>query len=270
MKHLKLKMSALAVLALAGCVENPVISDARADYRDMSRPELAVDMRVEGDNTGAAREFPVNGNAQHYRAYVQATPNERYRLRVTNNSGERIGVVIAVDGRNIISGKQSNLRNDERMYILEPYASGTYEGWRSGQNQTNRFFFTQASNAYATAWGDTSAMGVIAMAAYPEKPRLPPPPVMHGNRMEAAPAAAPMMRPAPGTGYGESTWSPSHSVDFEPVGSPMEKLFLKYEWRETLCEKRVLLECRAVQPPRPGNNRFWPENGGYAPPPPRH
>ena len=94
--------------------------------------------------------------------------------------------------------------------------------------------------------------------------------VMHGNRMEAAPAAAPMMRPAPGTGYGESTWSPSHSVDFEPVGSPMEKLFLKYEWRETLCEKRVLPECRAVQPPRPGNNRFWPENGGYAPPPPRH
>ncbi|QTR50688.1 hypothetical protein [Candidatus Thiothrix anitrata] len=264
MKHLQLKMTALAMFVIAGCAETPVISDAQADYRDISRPVLAVDMRVDGDNSGAAREFPVNANPRHYRAYVQATPNERYRLRVTNNSGERVGVVIAVDGRNIISGKQSNLRNDERMYILEPYASGTYEGWRSGQNRTNRFFFTQATNSYAAAWGDSSALGVIALAAYAEKPRRPPPRETH--RMEVAPAAAPMMRPSPGTGYGESTWSPSNTVDFMPVKHPMNKLFLKYEWRETLCEKRILPECRMHQP---SGNRFWPENGGYAPPPPR-
>lgn len=268
MKYLKPKMAALAVFAIAGCVENPVISDAQADYREVSRPALAVDMQVQGDRSGTSREFPVNNNAKHYRAYVQANPGERYRLHVTNNSGERIGVVIAVDGRNIISGKQSNLRKDERMYILEPYASGSYEGWRSDQNRTNRFFFTESTNSYAAAWGDTSAMGVIAMAAYAEKPRRPPPPPIaydESRRMGAAPAA-PSARPAPGTGYGESTYSPSHTVEFDPVSQPMEKLFLKYEWRQTLCEKRILPECRT---PAAGN-RFWPDNGGYAPPPSRH
>lgn len=272
MKHLKLKMTALALFAVAGCVENPVINDAQADYRETYRPALAVDMQVQGDQSGSAREFPVNSNPQHYRAYVQANPGERYRLRVTNNSAQRIGVVIAVDGRNIISGKQSNLRNDERMYILEPYESGNYEGWRSGQNLTNRFFFTEAASSYAAAWGDTSAMGVIALAAYAEKPHLPPPPhARYGdNRMEAAPAAMPApARPSPGTGYGENTYSPSHTVAFDPVASPMQKLFLKYEWRETLCQKRILPECRTTTPAA-GGNRFWPDNGGYAPPPPHH
>jgi hypothetical protein len=41
--------------------------------------------------------------------------------------------VISVDGRNIVSGQQSWLKNSERMYILEPYASYEYAGWRSGQ-----------------------------------------------------------------------------------------------------------------------------------------
>lgn len=269
MKSMSLKISALALLVMAGCVDNPIISDANAEGgRALARPALSVDMKVIGDSTGNSREFPVNSNPAHYRAYIQANPNERYRLRVTNNTGQRVGLVIAVDGRNIISGARSDLNNSERMYILEPYASGSYEGWRSGQNRTNRFFFTEAGNSYAAAWGDTSAMGVIAMAVYPEKRPPPPPPIAYSDRM-AAPAMAPAPAPrAPGTGYGESTWSPSHSVDFDPVARPMEKLFLKYEWRDTLCQKHILPECR-VRPPQPPSNRFWPDNGGYAPPPPR-
>lgn len=262
MKSLKFKVAAFALLATAGCVDTSGISNAQAAY-DMPRPALSVGLTVQGDQSGTAREFPVSGDASNYRAYVQAAVGERYRLNVRNNSPERIGVVIAVDGRNIISGAKSYLRNDERMYILEPYASGSYEGWRSSSNSTNRFFFTESGDSYAAAWGDNSAMGVIAMAVYPEKPRMPPPPIMY-DKMEAAPAAAPAApRAAPGTGYGESTYSPSHSVDFDPVSTPSEKVFLKYEWRDTLCQKHILPECRASG----GNNRFWPE-GGYAPPPP--
>ncbi len=270
MKSMRLKISALALLVMAGCVDNPVISNANAeDGRILPRPALSVDMKVVGDSSGSAREFPVSADPAHYRAYIQANQNERYRLRVTNNSGQRVGLVIAVDGRNIISGARSDLRNSERMYILEPNETGSYEGWRSGQNRTNRFFFTDAGSSYAAAWGDNSAMGVIAMAVYPEKWRPPPPPIAYSDRMAAAPAMAPAPAPAAreaGTGYGESTWSPSHSVDFDPAGSPMEKLFLKYEWRETLCQKHILPECRV--PPPPPHNRFWPDNGGFAPPPP--
>lgn len=267
MKSVKMKVSALALLAAVMSIDNLVIKDAQAEGRReavLPRPALSVDMNVIGDSTGNAREFPVNANPAHYRAYVQANPNERYRLRVTNHTGQRVGLVIAVDGRNIISGRRSDLRNNEHMYILEPYATGNYDGWRSDRNRTNRFFFTDAGESYAAAWGDRSAMGVIAMAVYPEKHRSPP--VAYSRR--AAPMAAPAGAAAreAGTGYGESAWSPSHTVDFEPIGRPMEKLFLKYEWRDTLCQKRILPECR--MPPPPPHNRFWPDNGGYAPPPP--
>ena len=45
---------------------------------------------------------------------------------------------------------------------------------------------------------------------------------------------------------------------FEPEPQALEKAFIKYEWRETLCRLGVI---------RTQRNRFW--NEGYAPPPPR-
>ena len=100
------------------------------------------------DNQGKLPEFPLNTDPLHYRAYVQARQNDRYRLRVVNNSNQRIALVIAVDGCNMLSGQQSWLANNERMYVLNPHDSGDYEGWRTGTNQTDRFYFTEAVNSY--------------------------------------------------------------------------------------------------------------------------
>jgi hypothetical protein len=111
-------------------------------------------------------------------------------------------------------------------------------------------------------------MGVIALAVYPERPR---PQVMEqmSDMARAAPGAAKAMEKresAAGTGYGETTYSPSVTVSFEPLPQAIEKVFLKYEWRETLCKKGILDVCQ----PLPPKNRFWPDdNSGYAPPPPR-
>jgi hypothetical protein len=255
-----------------------------ADYQPAPRPYLPVDIKVTGDNTGAAREFPFQGNSNYYRAYIQANPNERYRIRVTNNSNDRVGLVLAVDGRNIVSGQKSYLGNGERMYILGPHQSASYEGWRTSQNQTNRFFFTSAANSYAGAWGDNSAMGVIAMAVYAEVPHPTVMPYSYNSSEASAdsaraapragaarPSARPSARvaPAPGTGYGEGHYSPSYNVEFAAQSSPMQKVFLKYEWRQTLCQMKALPECRTTRPRQP-TNRFWPDNREYAPPPPRH
>jgi hypothetical protein len=237
---------------------------------------LPVMLTVQGDKQGNLREFRLNNDASHYRAYIEAMPNERYRLRVVNNSEQRVGLVIAVDGLNIISGKKSYLANNERMYILNPHDSADYDGWRTTTSQTNRFYFTEANNSYAAAWGDTSAMGVIAMAVYPERPR----PEVYYNKdttmrgvAESSRMQAPALASAPGTGYGENSYSPTVSVSFEPTPEPMEKIVLKYEWRETLCSKGVLPECSAQD--NNGGNRLWQnsnpnENGGFAPPPPAH
>jgi hypothetical protein len=251
----------MAMLGMTACASDPVIGGENIT----APPYLPVTLSVQSDNQGKLPEFPLNTDSSHYRAYVQATQNDRYRLRVVNNSNQRVGLVIAVDGRNIVSGQQSWLANNERMYILNPHDSADYEGWRTGTNQTNRFFFTAAQNSYAAAWGDNSAMGVIAMAVYAERPR---PVILNKDEVTTGSASESRAAPAPsaGTGFGETTYSPSTTVSFEPNSEPLEKLFFKYEWRETLCRKGILRECSYDN--SNNTNRMWQPNEGFVPPPP--
>jgi hypothetical protein len=212
------------------------------------------------------------------RAYVQAEHGRNYGVRVRNNSGARIGLVIAVDGRNIISGQKSNLRSNEPMYVLGAYQQATYEGWRTSDTRVQRFFFTEAEDSYADAWGDRSAMGVIAVAAFREMPRAQPRrPLALQERapsasapgesrlrksMESADSAS-----APGTGFGDGHDSHSVRVYFTPREQPFTTHYLKYEWRQTLVDLGIIHEAL----PR---NRFWLDQPGqmqgFAPYPPGH
>ncbi|MFZ4792167.1 MAG: hypothetical protein ACOYMW_14970 [Candidatus Competibacteraceae bacterium] len=244
-----------------------------------------LEVNVVDDRGRTLQEYPVRGEGggQLHKAYVEATRGRNYSVQVRNRGNERIGVVIAVDGRNIISGDRSNLSSSERMYVLGPNQQESYEGWRTGKDRVNRFYFTDEGDSYAGAWGDYSAMGVIAVAAFRENTpqqswsqdgpgysdqrglRRPP-----SSAESAAPSAgaAPRMQSAPGTGYGESEWSPSRKVEFEAERQPFAKFLLKYAWRETLCRQGVI-DCGGnTRPPR--SNRLWDENKNYTPPPPLH
>ncbi len=245
----------------------------------------SVDVRIVSDNAGEAPLYPVSARYPAKKVYAEAVKGENYKISVRNKLGRRVGVVIAVDGRNIVSGKKSWLRNNERMYILEPHASYEYSGWRSGQDQINRFYFTEVPDSYAAAFGDQSAMGVIAVAVYPEVQRyepsqqlrsqssdsvMPPPPSTASERRKSAAPSSPSAKAesadrAAGTGYGRSEYSPSHTVAFDPESRSVENIYIKYEWRNTLCQKGIINCSRPYSKP---NNRLW-DNGGYAPPPPR-
>lgn len=257
--------------SLSACANNHNQPHNMSGIPAVFLPAPTVKLQVIGDNNGVLSEYPVNADPAHYQAYIQATQNERYQLRISNNSDQRVGVVIAVDGRNIISGEKSYLQNNERMYILAPHSADTYSGWRTSANQVNRFYFTEASDSYAAAWGDNSAMGVIALAVYAEQPRTEERQQMSDSTASPAPAAAESLnRPKKqaGTGFGENTYSPTVTVNFMPQPGAIEKAFLKYEWHETLCQKRILPNCQSAPPP--SQNRFWPdENKGFAPAPPR-
>jgi hypothetical protein len=210
------------------------------------------------------------------RAYLEAERERNYGIRVRNFSGERIGLVIAVDGRNILSGQKSHLRANEPMYVLGPHDQATYEGWRTSDTKVHRFFFTDVENSYVEAWGDRSAMGVIAVAAFREVPQAQP--KRRSGRPEAAPglsapgesrsgkaAESADAANAAGTGFGDDRYSRSVRVHFQPQRHAFAKQFLKYEWRDTLVRLGVIRQAPPV-------NRFWPEQveqaQGFAPYPP--
>ena len=219
--------------------------------------------------------YPTGTSDAKKKVYAEAGKGDEYAIVIRNLLPRRVGLVVAVDGRNIISGQKSWLRNSERMYILGPFETGQYRGWRTGGDRVNRFYFTDAADSYASAFGDESAMGVIAVTAYPEVERVlsPAPPAEHSR--EKAGAASPQASQAKrapadrsmesaGTGYGREEFSPSRVVAFEPEARAVETILIKYEWRATLCRMGIV-PCAPSWLPK---NRLWDE-GGYAPPPPR-
>ena len=211
------------------------------------------------------------------KVYAEATKGEEYGIVVHNRLDRRVGVVLAVDGRNIISGKQSWLKNNERMYILEPNQTSEFKGWRTSSDLVNRFYFTTTADSYTAAFDDVSAMGVIAMAVYPEVRREPVAvtrgPQRSAPQMKAGGTVAGSSRfqdtlseissQSAGTGYGREEYSPVRTVAFVAEKIALEKVYIKYEWRETLCSKGIIA-CN--MPHREPYNRMW--NDGYAPPPP--
>jgi hypothetical protein len=255
----------------------------------------AVEVRIVTDDGRTLPTYPVKMRHGVRKVYAEAIQGELYRIEVKNRLNRRVGLVIAVDGRNIISGTKSWLKNNERMYILEPYGSGEFAGWRTAQDRINRFYFTDVPDSYAAAFGDESAMGVIAVALYPEVHRYEPPiPLSRtapssprsdegkaagsADKADAAPAAredsgkrmkekdtrSEQALESAGTGYGRGEYSPSRIVAFEPEKQAAETIYLKYEWRSTLCKLEVV-EC--AKPSRRPAKRFW-DNNGYAAPPP--
>lgn len=252
-------------------------------------PSGQVDIDIDIVNAGgrAFALFPTDSEAHDvYRAYLEARNQEPYRIRVRNRSARRVGLVIAVDGRNIISGAKSDLERDERMYILDPWQSAEYEGWRTGSDRVNEFYFTEWRDSYAEAFGDRSARGVIAVAVYREREReahhlfrrddrFAEPEAERGadaRERSRAPAAAsaPSGEKAraesqPGTGFGNEVYSPSRRVAFDAERNAASRYFIKYEWRDSLC-RRGVIDCGERVP-----NRFWDGNDryGFAPPPPK-
>jgi hypothetical protein len=214
------------------------------------------------------------GGTHMIKQFLEAKKGEHYSIVIRNRTAGRVGVVVAVDGRNIITGKRSDLKPTEDMYIVSGYETGRYEGWRTDQDTVHRFYFTDPGDSYSTkTFNDASAMGVIAVAVYREKER-PQPLIEEMKRSNEAPSpAAPSASGAErsksqaakdesaGTGFGEGRFSPTVRVAFEPERTPIQKTLVKYEWRETLCRKGII-SCG-----QEGRNRIWDE-GEYAPFPP--
>jgi hypothetical protein len=249
--------TALALMAIL------LASSLTAEARYMPRGEVTVE--IVDDRGSRFEQFPTRGGgADTYRAYLRAERGSPYRIRVRNDTGERVGVVIAVDGRNIISGARSELHRSEPMYVLGPWAHQEYSGWRTTLSDVHEFYFTDWSDSYAEAFDDRSAKGVIAVAVYREQARHYDRETRDGAGKSKSPSASAKRSEEPGTGFGDRRHEPAVRVAFEAERQAASKLFLKYEWPETLC-RRGIADCGRAR----DHNRFWDQDLAFAPYPPR-
>lgn len=243
----------------------PACAYDRGDY---------VDIKIVPDKGATLTTIPdrsyFSGRTHVVKRYLVARRGAHYSIVIRNPMSERIGVVIAVDGRNIISGRKSCLGSNEEMYVIDPYGSAKLSGWRTDDHTVHRFYFTNRADSYsAKTFGDISALGVIAVAVFREKDspvllydesfrKITPLPSAgasaetRSNKHKSEPA---------GTGFGTRRHSPVVKVSFEPETDAREKILVKYEWRDVLCRKGLLI-CREEE-----GNRLWDEDK-YAPFPP--
>jgi hypothetical protein len=104
------------------------------------------------------------------RSYFQAFRGQNYSLLLHNNTDRRVGVLIAVDGLNVITGEQSGMTRNEAMYVLDPYEETTISGWRTSQDEVRRFVFVDEEHSYAERTGQANGdMGWIRVLAFREQ-----------------------------------------------------------------------------------------------------
>lgn len=208
-------------------------------------------LEIIGDTWGLFPIRPVGweeiGRYRSGSGVISVVKGERYRLNVTNLTGRRIGLVIAVDGRNILSGDASFGRSTEGLYVLPAYGTGEFTGWRTNLNNVQRFYFTDTADSYAANLGDSARIGQISLTAFREVERYPRPEpyalMDMGRQGGNAPSASEKssqssiakdreMEGGPGTGWGERNYSPVQETDFDAESYPAGKYFIRYEWAQ--------------------------------------
>lgn len=169
-KRSRLRFLMLAPAALLSLLAMGLaVAPARAERG--SRFELTADGRLVdvqvlvGDNATPLYTAPGRWD----RRYFQALRGRNYALAVTNNSGRRIGVLIAVDGLNVVNGQQTSLSSGEAMYVLDPYERTVIRGWRSSLDDVRKFVFVDEERSYAERTGQSNGdLGWIRVLAFNE------------------------------------------------------------------------------------------------------
>jgi hypothetical protein len=191
--------------------------------------------------------------------WIPGDPGHRYAVRLANTSGERVLVVLSIDGVNAVTGETASPA--QAGYVLAPWQSAEIAGWRKSLDDVARFYFTDLPDSYAARTGRPDNVGVIGIAVFRERrhpvayPR-PAPPIAEAERAMDKAAAPPAARESAaaadsshgavrsqriGTGHGEREWSPVGQARFERASSrPSQVTQLRYDDRDALVAMGII------------------------------
>jgi len=123
-----------------------------------------VSMSIVDRETGQA----MTAYRKDGRTYVAGRPASRYAIRLANQTGGRVMVVLSVDGVNVITGETASV--GQSGYVLDPWQSYDIAGWRKSDTAIASFVFAALGDSYAARTGRPGNVGVIGMAVFLEKP----------------------------------------------------------------------------------------------------
>lgn len=200
--------------------------------------------------------------------WLAGEPGHRYAVRLANTSGQRVLVVLSIDGVNAVTGEDAD--PSQGGYVLEPWQSAEIGGWRKSLDQVAGFHFTALPDSYAARTGRPANVGVIGIAVFRERraPRVwaAPRPVPHpypshphaqaeardqsGATRSAKAAEAPAVAAPPtadasrqriGTGHGAREWEPVARTGFMRASTRPEQVTqLRYDSPRRLAALGIL------------------------------
>jgi hypothetical protein len=150
-------------------------SSAYADQAKLAQVGPRIALAVSPDKVRAPYDVQVitesGETAPTYafkgRYYVQGNDDERYTIRVTNPTGNRVEAVVSVDGLDVVDGEDGDLK--KRGYIVPAYGEVRIEGFRTSLADVATFRFSSVDNSYAGKKGKSRNVGVIAVAIFEEQ-----------------------------------------------------------------------------------------------------
>ena len=162
------RLAWLPALMLAALTASPAAAGHESRF-DATADGRLVDVQVQVEGRTVPLYFPRDGSQ---RRYIQAFKGRHYALVVTNNTARRVGVLIAVDGLNVVNGQRSRLASDEAMYVLDPRERTVIRGWRSSLQNVREFVFVDEERSYAQRTGQANGdLGWVRVLAFNERGR---------------------------------------------------------------------------------------------------
>lgn len=226
-------------------------------------PGRASECRRPTPVSAYSMEVLVDGNplaayAKSGTTYVEALKGREYAVRLTNRTGERVAVALAVDGLNSIDARHTSSQ-DARKWILAPWETVTLSGWQTGSGTARRFVFTSEPKSYGAWLGRTSDLGVISAAFFRESRRrdeIATEPSVPQRQLERdaaddsagqaprAKALGEMKASAKdelaATGIGREVEHHVVRVDFDAEDVPASIVSVRYEYRDALVRLGVI------------------------------
>ena len=270
----RLLLPLLSVLVLSGFRPAP---PARVPDRPVVKQTLVQATLLDRSTGNVLPLHPHQGQL-----WVAGERGHAYAVRLRNTTGQRVLVVLSVDGVNAVSGEQA--APDQTGYVLDAWESTDIAGWRKSNEDVAQFVFSTPRNSYAARTGRAENLGVIGIAVFRDgdAPRWTPRRgVLHGPMAaaetvdtpsaspspQAKPSPASRAAPAPaqglGTAHGERESSPVRDTSFERATAlPEQVTELRYDSTANLRARGIL----TMAPRMPAGPDAFP--GRFVPDPP--